>query len=60
LGQTHLGCLAPGYDADLAVIAAPQGGTLTSLVDALLFRHDAGPVTASLVRGRVLGSAARA
>ena len=56
LGQTHLGCLAPGYEADLAVIAVPEGMSSTSLIDALLFRHDAGPVTATLVRGVELGA----
>ena len=49
----HLGCIAPGFDADLAVVdAAPVSGT--ALLDALLFRHDAGPVRATVVRGRVL------
>jgi guanine deaminase len=55
LGQMQLGCVAAGFEADFAVIDAPEFGTgLDALIDALLFRHDAGPVRATLVRGRVL------
>lgn len=54
LGKLELGCLAPGFEADLVAIQAPRGLSHTALIDALLFRHDAGPVTATLVRGRVL------
>ncbi|MFO7562762.1 MAG: guanine deaminase, partial [Enhygromyxa sp.] len=54
LGKPTLGCLAPGFEADLTVIEAPSGLPLAGLIDALLFRHDAGPVLATLVRGRVL------
>lgn len=58
LGQAQLGCIAPGFEADLAVIDLPQlsASGLDQIIDALLFRHDAGPVRATLVRGRVLSS----
>jgi guanine deaminase len=49
----RLGCIAPGFDADLVAIDVPARD-LTETIDALLFRHDAGPVRATLVRGRVL------
>jgi len=49
-----LGCVAPGFDADLVAIDVPEGD-LSRILDALLFRHDAGPVRATLVRGRALG-----
>ena len=52
-----IGCIAPGYDADLVAVDAPDGADLASLVDGVLFRHDAGPVRAAYVRGiRVDGS----
>jgi len=54
LRKRDLGCLAPGYEADLAVVQAPEQLELAPLIDALLFRHDAGPVTATVVRGRVV------
>ncbi len=54
LGKHHLGCLAPGYEGDFVAIAAPEGVSLAELIDALLFRHDAGPVLATMVRGRLL------
>jgi guanine deaminase len=54
LGKRELGCLAPGYEGDLVAIEAPRGLSHASLIDALLFRHDAGPVLATLVRGRAL------
>ncbi len=59
LGHERLGCLAPGFEADLVAIDAGGGGAsdnlpLVGLLDALLFRHDAGPVRATLVRGREL------
>jgi guanine deaminase len=53
LGQDRLGCLAPGFEADLVAIDMPTL-PLSGLLDALLFRHDAGPVRATLVRGREL------
>lgn len=49
----RLGCIAPGFDADLVAIDLPSPEA-TSVADALLFRHDAGPVRATVVRGRVL------
>jgi guanine deaminase len=49
----RLGCIAPGFDADLVAIDVPERD-LAGTVDALLFRHDAGPVRATLVRGNVL------
>lgn len=45
-----VGRLAPGYDADVIAVPMPTGDP-AGLVDALLFRHDAPPVTASYVRG---------
>ncbi|MES2638670.1 MAG: guanine deaminase [Myxococcota bacterium] len=48
-----VGCLAPGYDADLVAIEAPATPDLARLVDALLFRHDAGPALATVIRGRM-------
>ncbi|PRQ08847.1 guanine deaminase [Enhygromyxa salina] len=56
LGRPQLGCVAPGFEADLAVIDLPALGSsdMDTIIDALLFRHDAGPVRATLVRGRVL------
>lgn len=49
----RLGCIAPGFEADLVAVDAPELPT-KALIDALLFRHDAGPVRATVVRGRVL------
>jgi guanine deaminase len=49
----RIGCIAPGFDADLVAIDVPERD-LAGTIDALLFRHDAGPVRATLVRGRVL------
>ncbi|MDP2306950.1 MAG: guanine deaminase [Pseudomonadota bacterium] len=49
----QVGCLAPGYEADLVAIEAPDGLAMTPLIDALLFRHDAGPALATVIRGRV-------
>ncbi len=50
-----LGCLRPGYEADLTVVDVPRGLDKVALLDALSFRHDAGPVRATIVRGQVLG-----
>jgi guanine deaminase len=51
----RLGCVAPGFDADLVAIDLPSHvHGFTETLDALLFRHDAGPVRATLVRGRQL------
>jgi guanine deaminase len=54
LGRLDLGCLAPGYEADLVAIQAPRSLSQAALIDALLFRHDADPVLATLVRGQTL------
>jgi guanine deaminase len=54
LGHDRLGCLAPGFEADLVAIDVPDVPMLAGLLDALLFRHDTGPVRATLVRGREL------
>jgi guanine deaminase len=57
LGQDQrLGCIAPGFDADLVAVDAPPL-PFVRLLDALLFRHDAGPVRATVVRGRVVRGA---
>jgi len=51
----RLGCIAPGFDADLVAIEVPDHvRELSATLDALLFRHDAGSVRATLVRGRPL------
>jgi guanine deaminase len=51
----RIGCIAAGFDADLVAIDLPVAvGDLARTIDALLFRHDAGPVRATLVRGAVL------
>lgn len=62
----RVGCLAPGFEADLAVVDVPgpsrdgpiRDGPIRDagkdrLVDSLLFRHDASTVRATVVRGRV-------
>lgn len=51
LGWERLGCVAAGFEADLVAIDVPEL-SVDRLLDALLFRHDAGPVRATLVRGR--------
>lgn len=55
LGQSdRIGCIAPGYDADFAIVDAPALDAKAGLVDALIFRHDAGPVRSTIVRGQAL------
>ena len=49
----RIGRVAPGFDADLVAIDVPER-ELAGTLDALLFHHDAAPVRATLVRGRVL------
>jgi guanine deaminase len=52
LGE-RLGCVAPGFTADLVAVDVPPGEHEgDALLDALLFRHDAGPVRAVMVAGR--------
>lgn len=53
-----VGRIAPGLDADLVAIDAPVAASGAALIDHLLFRHDAGPVRATYVRGRRLDPAA--
>jgi guanine deaminase len=49
----RLGCIGPGFSADLVAVDLPPGvGQGAALLDALLFRHDAGPVRAVMVQGR--------
>ena len=48
----QIGCIAPGFEADLTVVDAPDELEPPALIDAICFRHDAGPVRATLVRGR--------
>jgi guanine deaminase len=51
----RIGCLAPGFAADLVAVDVPPGEHEgAALVDALLFRHDAGPVRAAMVAGRLV------
>jgi guanine deaminase len=49
-----VGHLLPGYEADIVAVDAPVGADTQALIDALIFRHDAGPVRAAYVRGRRL------
>jgi guanine deaminase len=51
----RIGCLAPGHAADLVAVDVPPGDHEgAKLLDALLFRHDAGPVRAAMVAGRLI------
>jgi guanine deaminase len=56
----HVGCIAPGYDADLVAVDVPEGVTDERLFDALLFRHDVQAVRATVIRGAVRWSRAGA
>lgn len=51
--RERLGCIAPGFEADLVAVDVPEG-SIGATIDAVLFRHDAGAVRATVVRGRVL------
>lgn len=51
----RVGCIAPGFDADLVAVDLPHGG-VGEVFDQLLFREDHGPVRATLVRGRTVWS----
>ena len=54
LGQgERLGCVAPGFFADLVAVDLPPEIDDAALIDALLFRHDAGPARATMVTGRL-------
>lgn len=54
LGE-RVGCVAPGFLGDLVAVDVPPGPHAgTALFDALLFRHDAGPVRATMVAGRIV------
>jgi guanine deaminase len=48
----EIGRLAPGYDADVIAVAAPEVDDRAALLDALLFSHSTEPVRNVLVRGR--------
>ena len=48
-----VGCLEPGFDADVVAIPAPDLDG-PALLDFLAFNRDAGPVAACYVRGRRL------
>lgn len=51
----RVGCLAPGYEADVVALDLPEAITdPAALCDAIAFRRDAGPARAVLVRGRAL------
>lgn len=50
----RIGRVAPRHEADLVAVDVPEAATGASLIDALLFRDDAGPVRAAYVRGRRL------
>jgi guanine deaminase len=53
LGE-RVGRIAPGYEADLVAVDVPAHVGTEGLIDALLFRHDAGAVRATYVRGKRL------
>ncbi len=53
-----IGRIAAGFDADLVAIDAPRAAAGPALIDHLLFRHDAGPVRATYVRGHRLDAPA--
>jgi guanine deaminase len=48
----RIGRLAPGYEADLVAVSAPEVEDTDALLDALLFGHSTEPVRNVLVRGR--------
>jgi len=48
-----IGRIATGYDADLIAVPVPEVSD-AGVLDALVFRHDAPPVTAAYVRGTPL------
>jgi guanine deaminase len=50
-----IGRIAVGFDADLVAVDVPGTATGATLIDHLLFRHDARGVRAAYVRGRLLG-----
>lgn len=55
LGLAQVGCLAPGYEADVVALDVPEAvAGVGAVLDAIAFRRDAGPARAVLVRGRVL------
>ena len=57
LGLEGVGRITPGHEADLIAVDVPAHlSTQEGLIDALLFRRDAGPVRATYVRGRRLDS----
>jgi guanine deaminase len=49
-----IGRIAAGFDADLVAVDVPDAATGAAAIDHLLFRHDAGPVRATYVRGHRL------
>ena len=49
----RVGCIAPGFDADLVAVPLPAGGG-GDVFDQVLFREDHGAVRATLVRGRMV------
>lgn len=51
LGE-RIGRVAVGYEADLIAVSVPETDDLETLLDALVFRHDAEPVKFVMVRGR--------
>jgi guanine deaminase len=56
----ELGCIKPGFFADLAVIDAPEIASAEGLFDALAFRRDASPARAVFVAGAQLRGAVAA
>lgn len=54
LGE-RIGCVAAGFCADLVAVDLPPGEHEgAALLDAIAFRHDAGPVRAAMVAGRLV------
>ena len=54
LGHGEAGMLAPGLDADLVAFPAPPHTDAAGILAALLFDHDAPPITHTWIKGRLI------